>query len=58
MKKYLIKTLIYIGVFAVAYALMLGFLVLSAGVKIESIQKNMQESADYLCEEIVFPYME
>lgn len=58
MKKYLIKTLIYIGVFAVAYALMLGFLVLSAGVKIESIQKNMQESADYLCEDIVFPYME
>ena len=58
MKKYILKALIYIGIFITAYGLMLGFLTLSAGIKIESIQKNMEESADYLCEDIVFPYME
>lgn len=58
MKEYAKKALIYILVFAGAYALMLGFLVFSAGVKTENIQEKMQESADYLCEDIVFPYME
>ena len=58
MKKYLTKALIYIGVFAAAYALMLGFLALSACIKTESIQEKMEESAAYLCEDIVFPYME
>ncbi|MCR4624779.1 MAG: hypothetical protein K5795_02265, partial [Lachnospiraceae bacterium] len=58
MKKYILKALIYIGIFIAAYGLMLGFLTLSAGIKTESIQKNMEESADYLCEDIVFPYME
>ena len=58
MKKYILKALIYIGIFIAAYALMLGFLVLSAGIKTESIQEKMEESADYLCEDIVFPYME
>ena len=58
MKKYVIKILIYIGVFAAAYGLMLGFLALSAGIKTESIQEKMEKSADYLCEDIVFPYME
>ena len=37
---------------------MLLFLVLSAKVSKESIQENMEESAAYLCEDIVFPYME
>ena len=58
MKKYVLKALIYIGIFIAAYGLMLGFLVLSAGIKTESIQEKMEESADYLCEDIVFPYME
>lgn len=58
MKKYILKALIYIGIFIAAYGLMLGFLTLSAGIKTESIKKNMEESADYLCEDIVFPYME
>ena len=58
MKKYILKALIYIGIFIVAYALMLGFLVLSAGIKKESIQEKMEESADYLCEDVVYPYME
>ena len=42
MKKYVIKTWIYIGVFAAAYGLMLGFLALSAGIKTESIQEKME----------------
>ena len=58
MKKYILKALIYIGIFTAAYGMMLGFLTLSAGIKTENIQKNMEESADYLCEDIVFPYME
>ncbi|MBR3580174.1 MAG: hypothetical protein IKN95_04150 [Lachnospiraceae bacterium] len=58
MKKYILKALIYIGIFIAAYGLMLGFLTLSAGIKTESIQEKMEESADYLCEDIVFPYME
>ncbi|MBR4542367.1 MAG: hypothetical protein IKO54_09460 [Lachnospiraceae bacterium] len=58
MKKYVLKALIYIGIFIAAYGLMLGFLTLSAGIKTESIQEKMEESADYLCEDIVFPYME
>lgn len=58
MKKHVLKALIYIGIFIAAYGLMLGFLVLSAGIKTESIQEKMEESADYLCEDIVFPYME
>jgi len=58
MKKHVLKALIYIGIFIAAYGLMLGFLTLSAGIKTESIQEKMEESADYLCEDIVFPYME
>jgi len=58
MKKHVLKALIYIGIFIAAYGLMLGFLVLSAGIKTESIQEKMEESADYLCEDKVFPYME
>jgi hypothetical protein len=58
MKKYVLKALIYIGIFIAAYGLMLGFLTLSAGIKTESIQEKMEESADYLCEDKVFPYME
>lgn len=58
MKKYVLKALIYIGIFIAAYGLMLGFLTLSAGIKTESIQEKIEESADYLCEDKVFPYME
>jgi len=58
MKKHVLKALIYIGIFIAAYGLMLGFLALSAGIKTENIQEKMEESADYLCEDIVFPYME
>ena len=58
MKEYIKKSIIYILVAVAAYFVMLLFLVLSAKVSKESIQENMEESAAYLCEDIVFPYME
>ncbi|MBO4922107.1 MAG: hypothetical protein J5372_09360 [Lachnospiraceae bacterium] len=58
MKEYAKKALIYILVAVGAYGIMLLFLVLSAKVSKDSIQENMEESAAYLCEDVVYPYYE
>ncbi len=58
MKRIIKKIPIYIGVFLISLAVMLGFLVLSAKVTKESVQENFEESAELVCENDVFFYVE
>ena len=58
MKLMIKKILMYAGVFLISLAIMLGFLVLSAKVSKESVRENFVESAEILCENEVFFYME
>ena len=50
--------IVYSGVFLGTLSVLLIFLLLSSKVGKESIQEKFEESASYLCEDIVFPYME
>lgn len=58
MKRIIKKIPIYIGVFLISLTVMLGFLVLSAKVTKESVQENFEESAELVCENDVFFYVE
>ena len=58
MKRIIKKIPIYIGVFLISLAVMLGFLVLSAKVTKERVQENFEESAELVCENDVFFYVE
>lgn len=58
MKQYIKKVFLYAVFFLTAFCLMFGFLILSAKVKKESIQDNFEKSAEFLCREKVFFYVE
>ncbi|MCR5728558.1 MAG: hypothetical protein K6G24_13970 [Lachnospiraceae bacterium] len=58
MKNHIKKIFIYFGIFLMSVLLMLGLLVLSACVRTESMQGNFEDSAELLCENNVFTYME